>query len=60
MPALPKLDDIGGLVGTVEVPGEHNVEHESYTYSHVAVPAEIIVQLQCIGETGNPPLDTVQ
>ena len=54
VPALPVLDDVGGLVGRVEVDGEGDGEHAREAERHVGVAGEVEVELDGVGEHADP------
>jgi len=50
VPALPELLDRGGLVGGVEVDRQRDVDHFGHARRHVAVAAEIKIDLEGVAE----------
>ena len=54
MPAAPELDDIGRLVGRVEVERQSHAEQARQSDRHVRVPGEIEVDLKTVGKHATP------
>ena len=50
MPALPKLFDGAGFIGGIEIYRKLDMKHVAQPHSHIAVPAEIKINLERIGE----------
>ena len=59
MPALPEFADVRRSVRGIEVDGELNIEHFADAHCHVAVAAEIEIQLERIREENEPGRDGV-
>lgn len=60
MPPLPEVDDIKRLVRAVEVDRQDNVEHEADADSHIAVAAEVKIELAGVGERSCPSLEKIE
>ena len=54
MPAFPKFNDVGRLVGRIEVHRQLHAKHMSNAPPHIAIAAEIEVQLQRIKQHHQP------
>ena len=54
MPAFPKFNDVGRLVGRIEVHRQFHAKHMSNAPPHIAIAAEIEVQLQRIKQHYQP------
>lgn len=54
VPALPEVDHAGRAVGAIEVDRQLDIEHPADADRHVAIAAEIEVELEGIGEAGHP------
>ena len=54
MPSAPKISNTGGSIRIIEVFQEMEAEHFPHTDGHIAVAAEIIINLQPIGQGRKP------
>ena len=54
MPAAPEFTDRGRRIRMVKVFAEAETEHVPHPYRHIAVTAEIVVDLQGIADPSQP------
>ena len=60
VPPAPEILDVQRLVGRIEIDRQPDVEQERRPDRHVAIAAEIEIELERVGETGRPGAEKIE
>ena len=60
VPSAPEILYVQRLVGRIEIDGQPDIEQERRPDRHVAIAAEIEIELEGVGETGRPGAEKIK